>query len=390
MVEIQNNITTKEKETVRAGGHYNLNHDTAAGVLTALGIILLTWGFFWWQDYKVMGFSKKLKVLFPEVAGLRANAPVQMNGLKIGLVQSLEWQGVEKILVRIKITSSEIKIPKDSKFRILANGIIGAKYVEIVIPDKPGQPFQEIDESQIIEGEPPVRPELAVNKLALGLSEINPKKLVENYREDRRRINRAADQLAILAEKSMPAIEEGIVLEKELIPLIRTLNALTRDLKTMAEDAPNSEVRKTITLAQNTIQDAHSVILEVKSIVKDEELRKSLNTTMKNLNRSSRDIRTALVKAENLVEDGKLKDDTLEVLNKTERVLTKADNILNKPILNKDLKQTIDNVDQAVDHIDLAARQMNSILDKRFPLVHLMLGRPGHLEEEEHVQSKSD
>ncbi|MBZ0187264.1 MAG: hypothetical protein K8F91_13540, partial [Candidatus Obscuribacterales bacterium] len=62
--------------------------------------------------------------------------------------------------------------------------------------------------------------------------------------------------------------------------------------------------------------------------------------------------------------------------------LNKVDEILNKPAFKEDLGSIIGQAKQAVDHVDLAARQLNQILNKRFPLVKMMIGRPGHIEKE--------
>jgi hypothetical protein len=57
---------------------------------------------------------------------------------------------------------------------------------------------------------------------------------------------------------------------------------------------------------------------------------------------------------------------------------------LNKVLANKDLKDnllgTSEKVRTAATHINFAALQISQMLDKRSPLLHMIVGRPGHIE----------
>ena len=66
-----------------------------------------------------------------------------------------------------------------------------------------------------------------------------------------------------------------------------------------------------------------------------------------------------------------------ELLNRANDGLAKVDKMFSSPTYGKDLRETLSSTRAAVGHIDLAARQLNQILDKRSPLIHLLVGRPG-------------
>src|SRR5262249_32172099 len=86
-----------------------------------------------------------------------------------------ELHGKGQVLCKLKITSEDVAITEGSKVTIQTLGLVGAKYVEISLPEvKP-------DESQppalapdaVIVGEDPVRVELYMNKIASNLSRVS-------------------------------------------------------------------------------------------------------------------------------------------------------------------------------------------------------------------------
>jgi hypothetical protein len=51
--------------------------------------------------------------------------------------------------------------------------------------------------------------------------------------------------------------------------------------------------------------------------------------------------------------------------------------------MGSDVRSTLHKVNDTITHLDLAAQQMNQILEKRSPLMHLMFGRPGYIKAKE-------
>lgn len=355
--------------------------DTIVGLFTSVAIILLIWAGFWWSNLSVSNSAQTIRVLFPGVAGLTTQAPVNLDGLRIGNVTELKWKANSEVLAVLRITESGVRVPTTAHFRILSNGVVGAKYVEIVMPKRiePGTP--EITSDMVMMGERPVRPELAVNKLALGLSKVDPEKLVENYREDRVRLIRAADQLYVLADKSMPVVEEALTLERELIPLTKDMNVLTdKAIKFVQDPEFSADLKETSRTLKETVEKAKEIVAKVETIVSDEEVRKDLLTAMDDLKATSKEINHTMDGLRKVTGNKALREDLKGILRSTRRTLEKANQLLDRPVIQEDLHKTLTNANSAVDNVDLAARQLNSMLDKRFPLFQMMFGRPGHVE----------
>ena len=364
-------------------GSKELYADGALGIFTVVAFIFLVWGFCWLKSYSSLRLPQRINIYFSQVAGLNENAPVYVDGVRVGVVDRLEWQDNHKVLVSVRINSSRVVVPKGARFVILTNGIVGAKYVEIELPDHDaGLPKpRALTADDYVKGEDPVRPELAVNQLAIGLSNIDMEQLQHNFEADRARLVRAADQLAILAEKTMPVIDRALPLEEAFLALSKDLTRLTSKLSNMLDNPKLSDdLKETAKQARETVETARSIMTELNLTLKDKPLRKDLIDAISKLRATAESVSKSVDTIQKIAGDKDLRSDVKEILSQARTSLEKVDKLLNKPGVGEDLRQTLAESREAIQHADLAARQLNQILNKRFPLVHMMLGRPGHID----------
>lgn len=355
--------------------------DVSLGIFTVVAIILLLWGYCWLKNYQSLRPPQRINVIFKEIAGLNENASVYVDGMRVGMVDRLEWQGEHKVLVRLRINSAILKIPFGSKFEILTNGIVGAKYVQIDLPQtEPGEAHPPIlvDEA-VVYGEDPVRPEIAVNKLALTLSNIDMKQVGEDFKQDRRRLVRAADQLALLADKSMPVIDRALPLENELTGLTKDLRKTTKRMAKLFDDpAFSADWKEAIVQARGATENILTAIRELNTTLGDGPFRQDLLQSLQQLNQSTANIAQSLDSLQQVTSDKDFRQDLKQILQQTRDALNTVNEITDKP-MSADVRSTLRKTNDAIIHLDLAAQQMNQILDKRSPLLHLMIGRPGRI-----------
>jgi len=366
-----------------------LLENAVIGMFVSVAIIILTWSFCWWRNLEPWNKQQVLNITFPEVNGLTQNAAVIIDGTRIGRVDKIEWEGNNQVLVQVRLTSTKLKVRTDAKFQIIADGLVGSKYVEIIIPDDTDESLPMLTEDMRVQGEMPARPELALQKITIGLSHLDPEQMVQNYREDRKRVIRAADQLALLADKTMPVIDHALPIERELLPLTKEMNRLTAKLGRMMDNPKISrDLKETVAQAQNTIASAKQLITQIDSMVHDKDIKEELRNTLNKLQKSTDTMYVTVSKVEKLAENKELRDDVKEILTKTRNTLDKADTLLNKPVLNSNMKATLTNAQEAVENINTASKQLTTILDKRFPLIHMMVGRPGRIKKDTKTKTK--
>jgi len=376
MVQILNNADTRETREIVPPPS-----DISLGIFTVVAMILLLWGFCWLKSYSSLRPPQRINVVFNEVAGLNDNAAVYVDGMRVGMVDKMQWQGEHRVLVCLRINTSILNIPTGSKFEILTNGIVGAKYVQVDLPKvEPGAlPPPPLTDESVVKGEDPVRPELAVNKLAITLSDIDMKQVGRDFKADRLRLVRAADQLALLADKSMPVIDRALPLEGDLSGLTKDLRRTSKKMADMFDNPHfSSDLKETAHQAKETALSIQAAIHELNTTLGDKPLRQDLLQSFQQLNQSTANIAKSLDSLQQVTADKSLRSDLKQILQEAHSTLDTVNEITSKP-MGPDVRSTVHKANDAITRLDLAAQQMNQILGKRAPFLHLMFGRPGYV-----------
>lgn len=370
-----------KRERVEAKGVTPEPVDTSLGIFSVVALIFLLWGFCWLKEYSPWRSPQHINVIFSEVAGLNYNAAIYVNGVRIGTVDKLEWKSDQHVLVRLRINSTKVVVPQGSRYEILSDGIIGAKYVQIDLPRVQAgeRPLPPVNEKTEVRGETPVRPELAVNKLAITLSNIDIDQVGRNFNADRKRLDRAADQMSILAEKTIPLVDRSLPLENDLSALTKDLRRTSKKIGDIV-DNPNfsSDLKSTVQNAKETAESLKETIHELNTTLSDKPLRQDLLQALDQLHKSTMNIEKSMESLKEITDDKTLRTDLKQMLGELHSTVDKADDIVRKPI-GSDARSTLQKARDVINHLDLVTQQMNQILNKRSPIMHLLLGRPGKL-----------
>lgn len=352
--------------------------DGSLGVFASVALLLLLWGFCWLKNYSSFTQPQFIHVKFHEVAGLNDNAGVFVDGVRVGIVDEIKWLARRTVVITIRINSDRVVVPSGSKFSILTNGVVGAKYVEITLPeDTDGRP---VNDKQVVIGEDPVRPELAVNNLAIGLSEINFKQVRKRIAEDHDRLVTTTDQINGLVKKSYPLIDQTLPLERKAIVLADQMNRMTQKLSKLVDNPKFSgDLKETAIQIRITMEHVQEVMKQVNTTLGDKSLRNDIYATLEQLNQATASMEKSMEIVHNMSADGQLRGDIKQMLKDARVAMTKVDKIVSDPNFGVDLKETLAKARSAVGHIDTAAQQMNQILNKRSPLLHMLIGRPGKI-----------
>lgn len=113
-----------------------LSSEFKVGVLTLAAILILVFTVLWVKGRSISA-GERITVAFKDVNGLRAGSGVQMMGVRIGQVESLEPKiNSENSYIELKfvITEPDVKIPEASTISIQQTGIIGEQFLEVTPP----------------------------------------------------------------------------------------------------------------------------------------------------------------------------------------------------------------------------------------------------------------
>lgn len=387
------------------------------GFVTVIAAVLLIFGWTWLKTF-TMKPPQRFTVTFHDVAGLNTNAPVNINGVRVGVVEKIKLKdGI--VDVGLKINSEDAAVYKGSIYTIQTLGLVGAKYIEVKLPQGTDASKELVTADNIQTGVDPVRTELILNKIATNIGQID-------FDAKAERIAQAADSLSQTSKKFGDAAadtkaaaknakgffgrgEESLDSFENLAndlrinskTSFRRIDALADDWRTTSRkvnrllDNPalSSDLKETAQKAKETSVNIQAAIHELTGVVGDKGTRDDVITMLNKLNVSTDNIKIAVERVGKLSDDQGVRSDVKQILSDAKESMTN----LNKVLANKDLKDnlmgTSEKVRTAATHINFAALQMSQVLDKRAPLLHMIVGRPGHIETVNQgleVQQKTD
>jgi len=107
-----------------------LTKEIKTAILVIVSIILFIWGYNFLKGKNLFDTSNKLFVVYENVSGLATSAPVTLNGLTIGKVNSITINPDGKLLVELHITT-DFPIAKSSIAEIYDAGLVGGRQIAI-------------------------------------------------------------------------------------------------------------------------------------------------------------------------------------------------------------------------------------------------------------------
>lgn len=140
--------------------------EMAVGVFVIIGVICVSYLAIHLGDFEL--FSDRyysLYARFQSVSGLKKGAAVELAGVEVGDVESIELDPVRQVaIVRLKI-SNDITLTEDVIASIKTSGLIGDKFVEL----SPGGADRILKhEDMITETESPIDIEELISKYVFG------------------------------------------------------------------------------------------------------------------------------------------------------------------------------------------------------------------------------
>jgi phospholipid/cholesterol/gamma-HCH transport system substrate-binding protein len=101
------------------------------GLVIVIAIVILIFGVFFLNDKDPRETFVSYHLRFSQVSTLTQDAPVKVNGVKLGKVEHIALHG-NGVLVRISLRN-DVKIPKDSDIRVQNIGLLGERQVGMLL-----------------------------------------------------------------------------------------------------------------------------------------------------------------------------------------------------------------------------------------------------------------
>ncbi len=123
-----------------------ITYEVKVGATTLLTIIIFIWLYTFLKGKDIFTNSAYYYTVYDNVGGLAESSPVEINGYKVGVVQSIDFVDAVsgKLLVAFSV-SKEFKLPRNTVAEIVPISLLGGMKVQFVYGNGPG--FYEYEDT---------------------------------------------------------------------------------------------------------------------------------------------------------------------------------------------------------------------------------------------------
>lgn len=377
-------ITTDSNSAIRDG---------RMGVFVLIAIVFLMGAYLWFKAVSPWNPQQRFNVHFHEIAALNDNAPILVNGVRVGSVESIHLRGKDTVHVRMQINKSKITIPEGATFKILSNNVVGVKYVDISLPkyDPTKPPPKPLDETMEIIGQDPGRPEVIIDNLTASLSKISFDKLEKKVAKNLDDISIATQNISKASEKFGPVADKTISMEDKVSGLADEVRITSKRINKIIDNPQFvADLKETAKRARDTAVSIQKTMQQVDGLLSDRELRNDVKESLARLNDATVHVERGLETFEKLAQDKDVRGDLKAIIVEARHTLDKVDGLVNSPGFGEDLKGTLKHTNEALENINKVSLQVNQILGKRHPLLHMIFGAPGKLDVKARLHKKQE
>lgn len=402
-------IQKKPEETIQV--------EWRVGFFALVAFMLLTFGWSWLKSFSTEP-PQRFGVRFSDVAGLANNAPVNLNGVRVGVVEKIDLKSKNEVIAKLKITTTNVPVTEGSKITIQTLGLVGAKYIEINLPDvKEGEAAPAvIPPESIVEGENPVRTELYLNKIATNFSsftdDIASKKSREGLKNALEKSGTTMASIQTAAEKMDKNMEKLSSVTDSLkgtsdkfgntstsatrffdegASTLKDVKGVSSRMKKILDNpALTTDLKETAQMAKETSEQIKGAINQLTNTLQDKPLREDMINMMTKLNNSTESVASSMRQVDKLVGDQGLRSDLKQITENARDAVVKANKLVTETNFGNDATSTMASVKKAANNVDTVAKQLNQVLNKRSPLFQMMFGTPGRLKEKKVKEEKTE
>jgi len=116
-----------------------ISNEVKVGVTALLTIIIFIWLYNFLKGKDFFSNSAYYYTIYDKIGGLAESSPVEINGFKVGVVQSIDFVNPEsgRLLVSFSV-SKDFKLPKNTYAEIVPVSLLGGMKVQFVYGNGPG------------------------------------------------------------------------------------------------------------------------------------------------------------------------------------------------------------------------------------------------------------
>jgi len=287
-----------------------ISRELKAAVLVIASILLFIWGYSFLKGNAIFSKHQTYYVNFDNVEGLAKSAPVTLNGLAIGKVNTISINPKNgKLEVELQITT-DFPISATSKAVLYEPGLIGGKQI-LIEPDftnptlaKNGQllvgdvklslsasiqeklvPLQEKFEKVIVE----------VDHLLSGVNNVLDETTQKELKITLSELSKTMKQVNAATSTASSMLNEN---KSDLRTVVANFKKVSSDFTKISDSLKKADLGKTVTRFNSTLAKVDAILADLQSgkgsagkLLKDDNLYNNLKATTKEMELLLQDVR---------------------------------------------------------------------------------------------------
>lgn len=287
-----------------------ISREIKTAILVIGSILLFIWGYGFLKGKDLFTNYRTFYVEYQNVEGLANAAPVTINGLVVGKVNSIKLQNTTGKLIVELLIKSDFPISKSSIVKIYEPGLIGGKQIQIIpnLADKsiaetesfllgsikPGltdlvaeklTPLQEKVEKMIV----------SADSLLTNLNKVLDAKTTENIKSSISNLNHTLTEFNKASKSVNIILDEN---KEKIGGIVTNFNKVSNDFSKISDSLSKANIGKTINNLENTLSKVNSIMADVQSgkgtfgkLMKDDALYNNFSKTATELELLLQDVR---------------------------------------------------------------------------------------------------
>ncbi len=287
-----------------------ISREVKTALLVIAGIALFIFGFNYLKGKNLLSSDRTYYAVYDNVEGLAPSTPVTINGLNVGSVQSIDFNGESgKLLVTMNITK-DFDFSKNSEAQLYEAGLIGGKSIAIV-PKFDGS--GKAESGAYLKGTVKAGLSELVNQKLTPLQEkmelmmVSADSVLTNINDvfdanTKANLKNSIAQLnsTITSFKGMSASMNTLINDNKdkLDNTLTNVDKVSTDLSKLSGSLAEADLKKTIDDLQKTVNNFNTVLASVENgqgsigkLLKDETLYNNLEGASKQLEQLLEDMK---------------------------------------------------------------------------------------------------
>lgn len=286
-----------------------ITREIKTAILVIASILLFIWGYSFLKGKDLFTSYTTLFVKYPNVEGLVNSAPVTINGLTIGKVNSIKMQEDYTSVVELQINNG-YHFPKSSIAEIYSPGPIGGRQISII----PG-----INDNSVVENGDFLRSSSKLgltdalseklvptqkkiehlvtdaDKLVVNLNSVFDDQTKQNLKNSIAQLNQTLSQINKATQKVNGMLASN---EQKINASLTNVEKVSGNFAKIADDLEKAKLGETVKTLENTLANVNKIMSEIESgkgsmgkLLKDESMYNNLTKASKELELLLQDVR---------------------------------------------------------------------------------------------------